>query len=289
MILIRIAAILGLGLLIEAALSAQPTKSMEKIDQVTLYVSANYAEFMELCEQEHIRNGLANPKVLLKHQQEILFMQTFQAVNAHQAADLKDIINDAKKFHKAAYLAKKANLIEKYNSMNALAINLERFYAFARMFRVSYRMMHKAIKLKHMISADLEIFKNAETQAPAKIVALNHQARKKSPYPIIGYVETLDAQINSLYKLQRRPSLKESVYLYMKDATIQAELLQNELIKSVDYAIEHRMYALDTARGKTWVGKVGSDMRNMLAVFGGAVLAVILGLSFLTHIVGYDS
>ena len=267
MIFIRIAAIALLAACIQTALSAESAKGLKKsqrIENVVTQVTAKYSAFLELCQQDHVKNGLMNPKDLLPRQKEVLFMELFPVVNSTQALDFVDILKDIKKISKAAHKAGKLHLVDQQAYLYKASMNLKLYYAFARKFSGTYRFMYEAAKLNCAVSKELPLFANDLEVAPAKTIALAHTTNRKAKFPILDYVHQLDLDLARLYKMQKR-SLKDGVREYAKNVIIQGELLQNEIIKTSDYAIERRMHEL--------AHPVKSY--EVLKVFGGIYLASI--------------
>lgn len=274
MMFIRITAIVLLAAFIQTALSAESLKQFKKTERVqnqVEQVTAKYSAFLELCQQDHVKNGLMNPKDLLPRQKEVLFMELFPAVNSIQALDFVDILKDIKKIAKAAHKAGKLQLIDQQAYLYKASTNLKLYYAFARNFSGSYRFMYEAAKLNCAASKALPLFADKLEVAPAKTIALAHKTNRKAKFPILDYVHQLDHGLAHLYKMQKR-SLKVGVREYVKNATIQGELLQNEIIKTSDYAIEKRMHDL-TKKPHTGLKVLG----GLSAVFA-SVYLVMLGI-----------
>lgn len=243
MIFIRIAAIALLAACIQTALSAESTKKSKKVEQiqtVVYHVNQRYTAFLELCDQAHVKNGLSNLSALSKREKVVLLMELFPAVNAYQALDFVDLAQDAKNIKKAAQQAKKLKLSEQQMYLEKAAEYIKLFENFVRKYAGSYKFMYAAAKMSIIARQELPLFKDELEIAPAKTVALAHQKNYKAKFPILDYVHQLDHDLARLYKIQKR-SLKDGVRQYVKNATIQGELLQNEIIKTSDYAMESRM------------------------------------------------
>ena len=265
MIFIRIAAIALLAACIQTALSAESTKKSKKVEQiqtVVYHVNQRYAAFLELCEQPHVKNGLSNLSALSKREKVVLFMELFPVVNNNQALDFIDIAQDIKKIKKAVKKAEKLQLSEQQVYLQRAADYIKLFETFARKYAGSYKFMYAAAKMSIIARQELPLFKDELEVAPAKTIALAHQKNHKAKFPILDYVYQLDHDLARLYKIQKR-SLKDGVRQYVKNATIQGELLQNEIIKTSDYAMESRMREL-AHPGKPHTG---------LKVIGGVAVA----------------
>ncbi len=247
MILIRVVAIIGLAAFIQTALSAESLKDFQKVQQVVELVNTKYSAFLELCENVHVSNGLNNPKALSSREKIALFMELFSVVNGVQALDFVDIVQDIKQVSKALHKAVKLELADQKEILGKALKNLKLYNKFARLYSGSYRFMYIAARIGIAAHKELPLFKDELEIAPAKTVALAHQKNIKERFPILSYVKQLDKDLARLYKIQRR-ALKDSVREYVKHATVQGEILQNEIVKTSDYAIESRMHDLEHPR-----------------------------------------
>lgn len=275
MILIRIATIIGLAACVQTALSAEVFKQRKKTARVqSVYeeTKKTYGAFLELCQQPHVINGLNNLKALSRREHIALFMELVPVVNSVKALDFIDLAKDAKRIAKAAKQAEELHLFDQQVYLEFAAKYLKLFTAFSRKYSGSYKFMYQAAKLHCAASKELLLFKDELEIAPAKTIALAHQKNRKAKFPIVDYVYQLDHDLARLYKIQKR-SLKVGVREYLKNATIQGELLQNEIIKTSDYAIERRMQELAHPRKK----------HTGLKVLGG-LYCVGLAISFLSAI-----
>ena len=275
MLIIRIAAIIGLAAFIQTALSAETSKQAKKAERIqSLVVSTQeiYGAFLELCQQPHVINGLLYTKDLSRREQIALFMEIVPAVNCVKAKDFVDLAKDAKKIAKAAKQAEKLHLVDQQAYLESAVNHLKLFAVFARKYSGSYKFMYQAAKLNCVASKELPLFKDELEIAPAKTVALAHQKNRKAKFPILDYVHQLDHDLARLYKIQKR-GLKTGVREYVKNATIQGELLQNKIIKTSDYAMESRMRDLTTKKhtglkilGGLWIANLASGIGCMLLI-----------------------
>ena len=246
MMLIRIATIIGLAACIQTALSAESFKALKRIQKVQNIVASTketYANFLELCQEIHVANGLKNLKLLSHREKIALFMELVPVINSKKVLDFVDLAKDIKKIAKTAKKAAKFNLVDEKVYLEQAANCIKMFEVLARKYSGSYKFMYQAAKLHCATSKELPLFKDELEIAPAKTVALAHKKNKKAQFPILDYVHQLDHDLARLYKIQKR-SLKVGVREYVKTATIQGELLQNQIIKTSDYAIESRMREL---------------------------------------------